>query len=717
MQVFLYARFAFFLLILVASPAFSLPAFPGAEGFGSETPGGRGGDVLCVTSLDDDGSAGTFRWAVDQIGPRIVVFKTGGIVTLDRPMDIENPYITIAGQTAPGDGICLKGGRIAVRTHDVIVRGMRVRVGDAEGTDVSVRDGIAVLGMSDSVYNVVIDHCSFSWAIDENASMNYTRNSDITFQWCIFSEGLLESIHHEGELHAMGLLLSGTAKNVSLHHCLFAHNYSRNPMVNADGLSLEMINNVIYNWQADGTTFTGTGNIHTANIIGNCYRVGPQSDSTHKRIKAFYIRDKDPDGSSFYLHDNLGPTRPDDSYDEWDIVLYRDGDDKLEQFKSAAPVFAGSGITAQSAADAYGSVLSYAGALAPARDAVDDRVARQVIDGNGHIIDSQDEVGGWPVYASGPAPADADNDGMPDAWETARDLSPENDGDAAADRDSDGYTNIEEYINSLFPAQPDTTVGFSPEPDPPPPPATSLDGVTLVRFEGATANTASLRTAAEGDSAYPDRPYVLARVPASCEGAVTVFYPNDDKSNTADTFMVLATGHDARIRVAYDGRASSLPDWLAEWDATRDTVIGNGYPDDDTCVYPVYETAVDAGDTMVLGGNRAGNESDDASLALFVSYLVFVDPAAGSALKRLVPPAQAEPALRLDHTARALRITHVPPGSRIGIYTLTGAHLCSATAATGMTLVTLGTLPAVAVVVRVTSPGGSVLVRQVMALP
>ena len=241
----------FNLLCFISISRAQIPAFPGAEGFGSFTPGGRGGKIIEVTNLNPTGK-GSFRSACEASGPRIIIFRTGGTISLIKNIRIKNPYVTIAGQTAPGDGICIKGAAIIIETHDVILRGLRIRIGDdISGPNPENRDGIGIENKNNPPYNIIIDHCSISWAVDENVSVWYATH-DITFQWCIISEALNKSIHPKGS-HSMGMLFGAPEgsvnrpKNISIHHNLFAHNQDRNPKI-AGANFCEIINNVIYNF-------------------------------------------------------------------------------------------------------------------------------------------------------------------------------------------------------------------------------------------------------------------------------------------------------------------------------------------------------------------------------------------------------------------------------------------------------------------------------------
>jgi len=430
---------ALVLLIFFASPLFdahgqSLPAFPGAQGFGSRTPGGRGGSVYFVTTLNPTG-AGSISEAVAATGPRFVIFKVGGIIDFTGigELNIENPYLTIAGQTAPGDGIMLKNCRVRIVTHDVIIRGLRVRIGDLPGgLSGEARDGMTVMQANQGgSYNVIVDHCSFSWSVDENVEV-IGSSHDITIQYCYISEALDCTIHPKG-CHSKSLSAHNQASgNISFHHNVVAHGWDRNPQLLAPG-SLECVNNVVYNYGYGGRFGNNTG-LH---FIGNRYIPGASTILNRNAL----IHDADDASSPLvYVEGNIGPGRPTNTGDEWLIS------DASTIYRSLNLLF-----TPQVIADdvdlLWPSILDKAGALP--HDPVDVRTYRHILSGTGDIIDSQSEVGGWPIMASGTSPLDTDNDGMPNVWEIANGLNPTNPGDANADGDSDGYHNIEEYLNGL----------------------------------------------------------------------------------------------------------------------------------------------------------------------------------------------------------------------------------------------------------------------------
>ena len=408
-------------LLLVAPLAGAVRAFPGAEGFGSDTPGGRNGAVLAVTNTNDSGP-GSFRAACDAFGPRIVVFRVGGLIDLKTNIKITNPNITIAAQTAPGDGICLRDHQLVIDTHDVIVRYLRSRPGDISGKEV---DAISIGGSS---RNVIVDHCSASWSVDEALSPS-GGISDVTVQWCLIAEGLNQSVHSKGA-HGYGSLVRAIG-GLSLHHNLWAHNRGRNPRL-GDNYgkppfpTFDVRNNVIYDYGGPSVT----GDTFTANYVANYIKPGPDTRKpqpigpTPKAALKFYVDGNEIAGKG-----------------TGDVFAKMDGVTVVTQpFQAPA-------VRTVSAEEAYKIVLAGVGATVPVRDAVDARIIADVRNGTGHFANSQKQVGGWPEYKSGAAPRDSDGDGIPDEWEIAHGLNPKDGRDAAKVLPS-GYTAIEEYINS-----------------------------------------------------------------------------------------------------------------------------------------------------------------------------------------------------------------------------------------------------------------------------
>jgi len=412
------------------------PAFPGAEGFGAETPGGRGGRVVFVTRLADAGP-GSFREAVAEKGPRTIVFRVAGLIRLETKLEISEPFLTIAGQTAPGDGICFRGQTVEIRTHDVVVRHLRFRPGDISGEEV---DG---LNIGRGARRVVVDHCSASWSVDESLSLAGDVQ-DVTVQWCLIAEALDHSRHHKGP-HGYGSLVRASG-GVSLHHNLWAHNAARNPRLGDDygrppWPLFDVRNNVIYDYGALASGMTGDR--LRANYVANYLRPGPSS-----RTKRGVIVLTDTADAGFYVDGNVVDGRPDVSADN--SLLF----DRIEAggrrlVRLVERPFEVAAVRTSDAVQALRDVLAGVGATRPRRDAVDTRVVGEVESRTGRVIDSQEDVGGWPAYASAPAPADTDADGLPDSWERAHGLDPADPRDAARTADARGFTFLEVYLNEL----------------------------------------------------------------------------------------------------------------------------------------------------------------------------------------------------------------------------------------------------------------------------
>lgn len=423
-----------------------IPAFPGAEGFGAYATGGRGGDVYIVTNLKDSGP-GSLRHGVESShGPRTIVFEVSGTVKLKSNLILQHDFLTIAGQTAPGDGICLRDGSLIVAADHVIVRYIRSRLGSESGVEA---DAISVA----RGHHVILDHCSASWSVDECLSVSTGRKGaidSVTVQWCIISEALDSSIHSKGP-HGYGALVRGCyGASYTYHHDLFAHNHTRNPRPgNYDynnhtrdpaGLLLDFRNNVIYNWEGRWPGYDAdTGSVCRYNYVGNYLVPGPDSrlpgwayDAGSKYFRAYY------EGNVF---NGKMPADP------WSLVRFGENwsEEDMAAYKRNVPFPTGP-MTTDPAPLAYEMVLGSAGA-SRVRDMTDARVVKEVMNGTGRIIDSQEQVGGWEEYKIYDIQADTDRDGMPDEWETARGLNPNDPGDRNGDRLGDGFTNLEEYLN------------------------------------------------------------------------------------------------------------------------------------------------------------------------------------------------------------------------------------------------------------------------------
>ena len=443
-----------------------LLAFPGAEGAGKLTTGGRGGRVIKVTNLDDAG-AGSLRDAVNQTGKRIIVFEVSGNIKLKSRLQIKNGDLTIAGQTAPGDGICIQDHEVNLAANNVIIRYMRFRLGD---TYVASIESDAFWGRD--LQNIILDHCTMSWSIDETAS--FYHNKDFTMQWCMITESMANSGHSKGA-HGFGGIWGGSP--ATFHHNLIANHTSRNPRFdgglrysNGSGTGagqfgpdkIDYRNNVIYNW-AGNSAYGGENGQY--NIVNNYYKAGPATPANVK----FRLMQVSKDNATtapnpavygvgygtYYLSGNYMDGNPNVTANNWAGVVYDAG--VTEALAKKTEPFSVVEIVPHTAQQAYEAVLNFAGASYK-RDAVDARIVNDVrtgsatfkgsVSGLPGIIDTQKDVGGWPVLNSLPAPKDTDGDGMPDDWETANGLDA-NVANGNGKNLSQVYDNIEVYINSL----------------------------------------------------------------------------------------------------------------------------------------------------------------------------------------------------------------------------------------------------------------------------
>lgn len=485
-----------------------IPAFPYAYGAGKYTTGGAGGDVYIVTSLKDDGSEGTLRWALNRTGKRTIVFAVSGLIDLQSKLEIKNGDVAIAGQTAPGDGICLRYYPVSIKADNVIVRFMRFRMGSDKLSPEEAAGADAFWGKEHA--NILIDHCSMSWSTDECAS--FYDNKNFTMQWCIISESLAKSVHPK-EVHGYGGIWGG--QGATFHHNLIAHHGSRTPRLCGsrytgmpDNEKVDLRNNVFYNWGGnyywDGESNVSGGNGGYAgeggsfNFVNNYYKPGPSTVTKQGVVNRIFAPNPDDDSTNknadgvwgrFWLSGNVFDTNyPTNVYsngktikpistgkfmqlvssvnnDNWNGLQpnpgkypYPDGDAANLRLASEVTISSDVKDFTQTAKEAYNSVLMYAGASL-SRDKADERVVNNVKNGdytskgsNGStngIIDKAEDVGGWPVYASGTTLKDSDKDGMPDDWEKAKGLNPNDKSDASKYNLDKQYTNLEVYLNSL----------------------------------------------------------------------------------------------------------------------------------------------------------------------------------------------------------------------------------------------------------------------------
>jgi hypothetical protein len=425
-------------------------SFPGAEGFGRYTTGGRGGKVYVVDKLTDDGSEGTLRHALNQKGPRYIVFKTGGTIYLESPLRIKEGDVTIAGQTAPGDGITVANYETFVAADNVIIRYMRFRMGDQkkyQGDAFGAR----------FIKNLMVDHCSMSWSTDETVSIYVNENT--TLQWSVISESLRNSTHEKGA-HGYGGIAGG--KFASFHHNIYAHHDSRSPRLGEyEGSKFALTdltdfrNNVIYNW-GHNNIYGGEG--MNVNIVNNYYKPGPAT-TTKQRIVAI-DKNKKPQAEvyniwgKYYINGNVMEGNPEITKDNWtegvfgQMKSYNLTDKDKNSIKINQPHDVQDNVKTHSAKEAFEKILQFGGASL-VRDAVDLHVLKDVKNGSFTFKGSKGSTnGGFPNLNPGKPLLDSDNDGMPDEWEIKNKLNPKVANSNGRDLDKK-YDNIEVYFNDL----------------------------------------------------------------------------------------------------------------------------------------------------------------------------------------------------------------------------------------------------------------------------
>lgn len=412
------------------------PAFPGAEGGGANTVGGRGGKVYTVSSLRDAGP-GSLREALEARGARTIVFAVSGTIDLKSKLIVENDSVTVAGQSAPGDGICLKGFPLYIRANQVIIRYLRCRLGDSNKLE---DDALGAM----NVHDLIIDHCSVSWSVDECLSVYKSRN--ISVQWCMISQSLAKSVHTKGA-HGFGGIWGG--ENASFHHNYIADNTSRNPRFASDGFSpVDFRNNVIFNWGFKSAY--GGGRHGRINMVNNYFKPGPATDSISRGI----LLDPAEDGTgTYYLSGNYLFGNPAVTDSNWRGVS------STHAFVRAEMPFATGRVNTAAAQVIYKVVLEKAG-CSLRRDNYDKAIVAQFFykdklpeaaSGNlrNGIIDTQSEVYGWPSLRSLEYETDSDGDGMPDSWEKKNGLNPGDPSDGSRGAGKSHYTSLEIYLNSL----------------------------------------------------------------------------------------------------------------------------------------------------------------------------------------------------------------------------------------------------------------------------
>lgn len=584
-----------------------LPAFPGAEGFGYATVGGRGGEVYHVTSYELTGP-GTFHDAIMTAGdtPRTIVFDISGDITIPQIVARNKSNITIAGQTAPGEGVTIKGNNIRfIESSDIVIRYLRFRIGRQTFNDDTM--------YFEDCQNIIIDHSTFSWGTDEVLSIkskDYDNppSKNITVQWSIISEGLLT--------HSMGGLIE--MNTITMHHNLYAHNNDRNPKTKGQ---IDFVNNIVYNW-GDFPYVAGgeSGTKGYGNVVGNYFIAGRNSADPE------YAVVRGNENYQVYLENNRIDGNKNGKLDGVDAgtgIIEAERPSVVMPERFQYPL-----VHTQQPELAYESILDHVGSSL-ARDMADTRVVNSVRNQTGVIIGDEDDVAGFPPLKRETGPADQDRDGMPDEWEQANGLNPADPEDRNGDPNGNGYTNLEEYLNGLaaagFPAgypttppawdgPPFTPPPIEPEPEPTPEPEPSMDGA-LVRnvvindnSASGSANEANWSVQNDlqlGDIVYGDRmtgskTYKFESLPDSLLGLEWIRSAVASRSATNDDLLSFYLAADADVYVAYDSRIATVPQWLAaNYEDTGETIV-----DSQPVTYKLFKKRYAAGSRIVMGTNN-----------------------------------------------------------------------------------------------------------------
>jgi pectin methylesterase-like acyl-CoA thioesterase len=608
-------------------------AFPGAEGAGEAAKGGRGGDVYHVTNLNDSG-AGSLREGIRTAsGPRTIVFDVSGTINLLTRLNVNKSFLTIAGQTAPGDGVTVAGHSTVVSANNVIVRYVRFRMGDINCP--AVQDDAFWV---DKAADVIIDHVSASWSVDETLSV--TESDRVTVQWSFITESMRNSCHEKGA-HGYGSLIRYGSGLITYHHNLYAHHDSRNPRV-GDNIGLDFVNNVIYDWGIKATyTADFTEGITRVNYVGNYLVAGPMTPAS-SRTRAF---EGGSTNTQIYLSNNFVDSNLNGARDGSNIgTNMLVGAYTLQQ----PGRFQFSQVNTDSAQTAYERVLAGAGHSLH-RDAVDERITSEVKTEGGRFINSQTEVGGYPVLNPGAALNDADGDGIPDQWEGEHGLNPSDAADGRA-VNGNGYTNLERYLNSLVPAAEGEPAGDFTAP-------AATHALSQSANDAGWHNsdlTVTLGAADEegGSGVYEivysvngtttHAPGASATIPVNAEGETTVTYYAKDYAGNAGAAQTVTVKLDKTAPVIGDVTRTQPND--AGWNNTD--VVAN-------------YTATDALSGFASGPADAGSHTFDTE-GTNQSFNVEVADLAGNKATQTIE------GVNIDKTAPAVSATRETPANAAG---------------------------------------------------
>ncbi|MDR6550069.1 hypothetical protein [Paenibacillus qinlingensis] len=568
----------------ISSSAFALPVIPGAAGYGMDTPAGRGGTVYKVTSLADTNTPGTLRYAINRTGPRVIVFEVSGTINVNATLNINNPYITIAGQTAPSPGIFLRGAVVQILTHDVLLQHLRVAPGDDPiGVATTSRDALAINGLNGKAENIVIDHCTFTWSVDELWEA-WNPYGNITFRHVIASQPLHDSIHiDEGDTepapHGFGPIYDNQPSSHStVVGSLISHAEGRMPYVMAS--DYVQVNNVFYDRVNSFNRFDAQKDVVTRNsIVGNVFKNGPSLAAWAVGKKPIEINAGFASGGKVYLSDNVVQNHSFSLSTQWDLIQNSTSFTQA-QLQAATPPAWNTGLVAKPVGEVVDWVLDNVGARPADRLPYENTIINNVRNGTGAIIDSIVEAGGWPVVQN-------------NTRTLVLPTSPN------ADDDADGYTNLEEWLETY---------------------SAEVEGraVSSTLFSNLTVNDAtnaanwSTRTNLQtGDLTYGDRTTVFSAVSSSVAGSDWIKPAMDSKAYTGTTLVSFNVNQNSDVYVAHNDAITTKPTWLSTWTDTGQDIAGNGL------TYSLYKKTFSSGAAVSLGNN--GNTS-------LGQYVVVVKP-------------------------------------------------------------------------------------------
>ncbi|MGG1519351.1 cohesin domain-containing protein [Paenibacillus oryzisoli] len=617
--------------------AYALPAIPQAAGYGMETPGGRGGAVFKVTSLADTNTPGTLRYALGQPGARTIIFEVSGTIEVNGFLDIAYPYVTVAGQTAPSPGIFLKGATIRLMTHDVLLQHLRAAPGDGE-TPVAPnnRDALAITSpYGEKAENIVIDHCTFTWSIDEMFE-TWGPAGNITFKQVLAAEPLNDSIHiDEGQTvtapHGFGPVFDNQEDSpITMYGSLFSHVEGRLPYaMNSDYVQ---VNNVFYDRINTFNRLAAQRGVPTrSSLVGNVFKNGPSLADWASEHGVIEISSTFTNGGQVYLEDNDLVGFEEQS--QWDLVSNKTPFTQGQLIASERPAW-NEGLAVKPSGEVFDWVLANAGARPADRLDYEKRIVQNAREGTGRVVNSVrdgagnviplGDVGGWPVVA-----------------EHVRKLViPKN---PSADDNGNGYTNLEEWLQS-YAAFVEGTGGEPPlidpadgEPEQEPDPDTEpTDPVLIsnlaVNSKAAKADTWAIKTNLQpGDSVYTDRAFTFQQIPPKFRGSEWIIPSNDAKTFVGPELFSFKVVEDSDVYVAFDDRHSPRPAWLSEWHATGEDFIIASPP---ILTFSLYKKSFPAGSTVSMGDN--GNKSNLLYLTLVKEQSV---PAAQTGTAVITAPA------------------------------------------------------------------------------